>query len=247
MIRYERFTKRFGSLTAVHELDLELRAGETLALVGPNGSGKSTTLKAALGLVRASSGRVLVDGRKVAEAGRSARGRIGYLPQRISFPEGCTAREVMCFYARIRGIEVGQVTALLSRVGLADAAERTAEQFSGGMRQRLGLAIALLGEPEVLVLDEPTAALDPTGSLDVRDLIADIHAQGTAVLLSSHDLTEVAILADRIAIFEAGRLKAAGTRGELGRSLGVEGAGIEDLYRVATGAATPKSRLFGVA
>jgi len=236
MIHYHRFTKHFGKLVAVSALDLEVRAGETLALIGPNGSGKSTTLKASLGLVRPSEGRVAVDGVDVAAQGRSARARLGYLPQRMSFPEGCRAREVIEFFARLRGVPIAECDALLDRVGLLDAAGRVADGFSGGMKQRLGLAIALLGSPRALVLDEPTAALDPTGSLMVRDLIADIRAEGTTVLLSSHDLGEVAALADRVAIFVAGRLVALGSPGELARSLPAptRNPGLEEIYRAVT-------------
>ena len=236
MIRYERFGKRFGKLVAVSGLELEVVPGETLALIGPNGSGKSTTLKAALGLVRPTEGRVVVGGMEVASAGRAARTRLGYLPQRLSFPEGCTAREAMAFYARLRGAAPGEIGRLLERVGLADAAGRVADGFSGGMKQRLGIAVALLGGPDALVLDEPTAALDPTGSLTVRDLVAEIRAEGTTVLLSSHDLGEVAALADRVAVFVAGRLAALGTPAELARSVGTGARtpDLEDIYRAVT-------------
>src|SRR5690606_37046008 len=149
MIRYDGFTKRFGRLTAVDALDLDVRAGETLALIGPNGSGKTTTLKAAIGLVRPTAGRIRVDGRDAAD--RHARARLGYLPQRLSFPEGCTAREALRLYARLRGVR-DDAGRLLERVGLDGAADRPANAFSGGMRQRLGLAIALLGGPRALVL-----------------------------------------------------------------------------------------------
>ena len=214
MIRYEMFAKSYGRVLAVAGLNLEVRAGETLALIGPNGSGKSTTLKAAVGLVRPSRGRVLVAGVDVADC-PLARARLGYLPQRVSFPEGVTARDAMRFYGRLRGAPPDEVDRLLQRMGLADAADRVTEGFSGGMRQRLGLAIALLGRPGVLLLDEPSAALDPTGALLVRDLIGEIAAEGTTVLLSSHDLAEVDALADRVAIFASGRVSAAGTIAEL--------------------------------
>jgi Cu-processing system ATP-binding protein len=228
VIRYERFGKTYGRVRAVEELDLEVRAGDTLALIGPNGSGKSTTLKAAVGLVRPTGGRVLLDGVDVALDPR-ARAGLGYLPQRVSFAEGVTAREAMRFYASLRGAGVGEVERLLDRVGLADAADRATDGFSGGMRQRLGIAVALLGRPRVLLLDEPSAALDPTGSLLVRDVIGGIAAEGTTVLLSSHDLSEVDALADRIAIFAGGRMRALGALAELERDAAV--TGLEAVYR----------------
>jgi Cu-processing system ATP-binding protein len=221
MIRYEGFTKQFGSLVAVCGLDLEVARGETLALIGPNGSGKTTTLKAALGLVRPTAGRVLVEGHDVAAEGRAARAVLGYLPQRLAFPDGCTARDVMRFYARLRSAPDAQVAPLLERVGLADAALRDVDGFSGGMRQRLGIAIALLGRSRALVLDEPSASLDPTGALFVRDVIDGIRREGTTVFLSSHDLTEVAALADRVGVFVQGRLVALGAPRDLVRALGL--------------------------
>jgi ABC-type multidrug transport system ATPase subunit len=221
MIRYEGFTKQFGGLVAVCGLDLEVGRGETLALIGPNGSGKTTTLKAALGLVRSTAGRVLVESHDVATDGRAARAVLGYLPQRLAFPDGCTARELMRFYARLRSAPDSQVAPLLERVGLDDAAGRNVDGFSGGMRQRLGLAIALLGRSRALVLDEPSAALDPTGALFVRDVIDGIRQDGTTVFLSSHDLTEVAALADRVGVFVRGRLVALGTPKDLVRALGL--------------------------
>lgn len=235
MITYTGFSKWFGHVRAVDGLNLDVRAGETLAFIGPNGSGKTTTLKAALGLVHATSGRVVVGGYDIATDGRHARARLGYLPQRLAFPEGCTARELLRFYARMRHAWVGEVERVLSRVALDDAADRAVDVFSGGMRQRLGLAIALLGAPDALVLDEPTAALDPSGSLLLRDLLAEIRREGTTVLLSSHDLAEVASLADRIGIFVAGRLALLGPTADLVRGLGA--SGLEETYRRVTAAA----------
>lgn len=250
MIRYEQFTKRFGRVLAVDSLDLEVMAGETLALIGPNGSGKTTTLKAALGLVRATGGRVLVDGLDADGQGREARRHVGYLPQRLTFPDGLTAREVLRLYARVRGAE--PELRLLDRVELLDAADRAVDGFSGGMRQRLGIAIALLGSPQVLVLDEPTASLDPSGALTVRDIVTRIANEGTTVLLSSHDLAEVAALADRVAVFVGGRLRALGTPADLARAVEPKDlrihhgdfvgsvAALEDVYRRVT---TPPPQL----
>ena len=229
MIRYEGFTKRYGGILAVDALDLEVRRGETVALVGPNGSGKTTSLKALVGLVRPSAGRVFAGGFDASLEGPAARTRLGYLPQRLSFPDGATARDTMRFFARLRGAQGSEAGPLLERVGLDAAADRPVDGFSGGMRQRLGLAIALLGRPVALVLDEPSAALDPSGALLVRDLIREIAAEGTTVLLSSHDLAEVAALADRIAIFVEGRLRAEGSLGHLEAASGRRG--VEAVYR----------------
>ncbi|HEU5050049.1 MAG TPA: ABC transporter ATP-binding protein [Gemmatimonadales bacterium] len=239
MISYEGFGKRFGAVTAVHTLDLSIRSGETFALIGPNGSGKSTTLKALVGLVHPSSGRILMDGHDATHAGPEARARLGYLPQRLVFPEGWTARETMRFHARLRHADEDAIDDLLARVGLGDDADRPVEEYSGGMRQRFGLAIALLGRPAALVLDEPSAALDPSGALLIRDILEGIRAEGTTVLLSSHDLAEVAALADRIGVFVGGRMAAIGTLPELE---GLSGArGIEAVYRRLSSGVRPVS------
>jgi Cu-processing system ATP-binding protein len=234
MIRYEQFTKRYGSIAAARDVTFCVAPGETLAVIGPNGSGKTTTLKALVGLIRPTSGRVLVNRLDATSGGATARSAVGYLPQRLAFPEGITARTALRLYARLRSVPSGQADMLLERVSLGDAADRVVDGFSGGMRQRLGLAAALIGEPPVLVLDEPTAALDPTGALLVRDLLAEIRRDGITVLLSSHDLAEVASLADRIAIFTAGRVSAVGTLDEL--ELWASVRGIEEVYRHLTGA-----------
>ncbi|HEX6643246.1 MAG TPA: ABC transporter ATP-binding protein [Gemmatimonadales bacterium] len=233
MIRYRGFTKRFGDVVAVQGLDLDVGPGETLALIGPNGSGKTTTLKALVGLVRPTAGSITVGGVDALTDGPAARARLGYLPQRLTFPEGATAQETLRFFARLNRLDGSLVDPLLERVGLDDAAGRVVDGFSGGMRQRLGLAVALLGDPAALVLDEPTAALDPTGALMVRDLLERIRESGTTILLSSHDLGEVAALADRIAVFAAGRIAGAGTLAELESRCGCRG--IEGVYRTMTG------------
>ncbi|MEN8377125.1 MAG: ABC transporter ATP-binding protein, partial [Gemmatimonadota bacterium] len=147
MIRYTEFTKHYGQVEAVKDLTMEVRDGETLALIGPNGSGKTTCLKGALGLVRPTTGSVEVAGRDPFRE-PDARAAIGYLPQRLGFPEGATAEEILRFHAGLRGADAARVGDLLDRFGLADAGSRRADTFSGGMRQRLGLAVTLVGDPE---------------------------------------------------------------------------------------------------
>ncbi|MNR81126.1 putative ABC transporter ATP-binding protein YxlF [compost metagenome] len=206
MIRIEQLVKTYGSVEAVRGLDLEARPGEVLALLGPNGAGKSTTMKTLVGLVPPTRGRVLIDGIDVVKFPREARKLIGYLPQRVAFYENLTAREVLAFFAKLRGADLKRNASLLERVGLGYAADRKTLGFSGGMLQRLGLAVALLGDPRLLILDEPTVGLDPEGSMLFKEIIREQHQAGTTVLLSSHLLGEIQSLCDRIAICLQGRI-----------------------------------------
>jgi ABC-type multidrug transport system ATPase subunit len=206
MIRIEKLVKSYGAVQAVRGLDLSARPGEVLALLGPNGAGKTTTMKTLVGLVPPTSGRLLIDGIDVVKEPRKARRLIGYLPQRVAFYDNLTAREVMAFFAKLRGADKRQTAMLFERVGIAHAADRKTSGFSGGMLQRLGLAVALLGEPRLLVLDEPTVGLDPEGSILFKEIIRERHQAGTTVLLSSHLLGEIQSLCDRIAICLQGRI-----------------------------------------
>jgi ABC-type multidrug transport system ATPase subunit len=230
MIEYRGFTKRFGAILAADDVSLSIGEGETLGLIGPNGSGKTTTLKALVGLVRPTGGAVLVHGRDVHTGDPAARAGIGYLPQRVTFPEGMRAVDVIRLYARLRQVDLANPFQLLDEVGLTEAANRAVDDFSGGMRQRLGLAVSLLGDPHTVVLDEPSAALDPSGALRMRDLIGRIRQRGCTVLLCSHDLGEVAQLSDRIALFVRGQVRAIGTLSHLaGEARTV--VDIEQVYR----------------
>ncbi|MEO7648047.1 MAG: ABC transporter ATP-binding protein [Gemmatimonadaceae bacterium] len=236
MIVYQGFTKRYSDVLAVEPLSLTVEQGETLALVGPNGSGKTTLLKGAAGLVRATAGHIAIGGFDVAKRGREARRAVGYMPQRLGFPEGATPREVLRLIARLRETDLPRPELLLDRVGLEDVLDRQIETLSGGMRQRLGLAIALLGDPAVLLLDEPSAALDPTGALLMRDLLCALRQEGKTIVISSHDLMEAEAVADRLAVFVAGKLVGVGEPAELASSLDLKhGAGVEEIYRRLTG------------
>ena len=205
MIRVEGLTKRYGSLTAVDGLSFDVEPGETFALIGPNGAGKTTTLKVLLGLTRPDAGRVALGEAGLAPADARARHDLGYVPQRVEFPPGRTVSEVLAFFADLRGLPRSAVGRALDRVGLADHAGRRANELSGGYTQRLSLAQALLGDPALLVLDEPTASLDPEATWEFRSLLEQLRREHKTVILSSHLLSEVERVADRVLILLDGR------------------------------------------
>lgn len=209
-------SKRYGSVHAVKDVTFTLNAGETIALVGHNGAGKTTLIKLMLGLIRPTTGTVSVLGEDPARGDFHVRQRLGYLPESVSFHMALTGRETLAFYARLKRVELSSADALFERVGLAqEAADRPVRTYSKGMRQRLGLAQALLGEPRVLLLDEPTSGLDPALRRSFYDLITDLRAGGATVLLSSHALTELEDRADRVIIVNRGIKIADGTLDEL--------------------------------
>lgn len=206
MIRAEGLTKRYGSTTAVEDLSFEVAPGETFALIGPNGAGKTTTLKLLLGLARPHSGRISVGPEGLPPTDPRARHALGYVPQRVEFPGGRTVAEVLGFFADLREIPRSSVARALERVGLSGIAGRRASQLSGGYTQRLSLAQALLGDPALLVLDEPTASLDPEATWEFRSLLEQLRREGKTILLSSHLLSEVERVSDRVLILVSGRL-----------------------------------------
>ena len=215
MITFRRFRKVFGHQVAVADLTLDVRPGETLALLGPNGSGKTTTLKAAAGLIRPTSGEVLLGEPGHPASLPSARNLVSFLPQRVTFPDTLTGRDVIEFYRELRGTPAARTDEVLRFASLNGAAGRAVGTYSGGMLQRLGLAVAVLPQAPVFLLDEPTAALDPDG-LAAFYLVVERHvAEGRTVLFTSHQLGDVERLADRFAVLVAGRLVAVLTQREL--------------------------------
>ncbi|HVL26964.1 MAG TPA: ABC transporter ATP-binding protein [Acidimicrobiales bacterium] len=207
--------KRYGRQVAVDDVSLEVRRGEVLGLLGPNGAGKTTVIKMLLGLARPDAGEVMLLGRPGADP--AARTRVGYLPELFRYQPWLSAAEVVALHARLSGVEVPERDRRqsLAVVGLAGRAGDRVGGFSKGMQQRLGLAVALLGGPEVVVLDEPTSALDPPGRVDVRDIVLGLKAAGVAVLLNSHLIGEVERVCDRVVILDRGRVAASGTLAEL--------------------------------
>jgi ABC-2 type transport system ATP-binding protein len=210
-IRTAGLRKEYGSVTALHDLDLTVEAGEAFGFLGPNGAGKSTTIDLLLGFATPTAGSAEVLGRDVTAAGGDCRRGVGVLPEGYSVFEGLTAREHLRSICRLKGVE-DDPDRLCDAVGLDDAdRDRPAGGFSKGMRQRLVLATALAGEPDLLVLDEPSAGLDPTGISTLREIVRTAVNDGTAVFFSSHHLAEVEAVCDRVGIMNDGRLAAVDT------------------------------------
>ncbi|MGV8872710.1 MAG: ABC transporter ATP-binding protein [Rhodococcus sp. (in: high G+C Gram-positive bacteria)] len=211
MIRTTGLTKSYGSVQAVDGVDLDVRAGDIYGFVGANGSGKTTTVRMLLGLVLATSGQMQVLGEDMPRRRRSVLPRVGALIENpAAYPNLSGRRNLTLLDAagpggsrRTRNTRVGEA---LEQVGLAGVGKRPVKQYSLGMRQRLGLAAALMRTPELLILDEPTNGLDPQGILEIRELLLGLHAQGTTIFLSSHLLAEVEQLCDRVGVLDRGRL-----------------------------------------
>jgi ABC-2 type transport system ATP-binding protein len=210
----DRLVKRYGDRAVVDGVSLEVRSGELVALLGPNGAGKTTTVEIVEGYRQADGGRVSVLGTDPARGGRTLRARVGLMLQGGGIDPRARPRETLVQYGRFHD-EPRDADELLDLVGLRGVATTRYRLLSGGERQRLGLALALVGRPEVLVLDEPTAGMDPEARAATRAIVTAEREAGAAILLTSHDLADVERLADRIVIIDAGRVVASGTPDEL--------------------------------
>jgi len=207
-------TKHFGRVPAVRDLTFEVPDGQVTGFLGPNGAGKTTTLRMVLGLVRPAAGTALIDGRPYASLARPRR-VVGAVLEATGFHPGRRGRQHLRILAEVTGVPDRRVHEVLDQVGLTADADRRVGGYSLGMRQRLGLAAALLGDPRVLVLDEPANGLDPAGMAWLRGLLRDLAGEGRAVVVSSHVLAEVAQTVDRVVIVHEGRLRFAGGLAEL--------------------------------
>ena len=209
---HKRFRSRFGRTesVALDGVDLEVPRGEAFGLIGPNGAGKTTFIKCLLGIAHPDSGDIALLGGRPGDP--RARARVGYLPERLALPGAWTARAFLASVGRLKGIvlERPAIDALLDRLGLTEAAGRRIRGFSKGMRQRLGLAAALLGSPELLVLDEPTDGVDPLGRVEIRQLLAAELSRGATLFINSHLLSETERICTRIGILSRGRLVRSG-------------------------------------
>ncbi|PID53383.1 MAG: ABC transporter [Micrococcales bacterium] len=217
VLQADQLTKRFGTRVALRGVTLHVEPGEVVGLLGPNGAGKSTTVKIVSGLVKPSSGSARLFGQP--SSSPAARRRLGYLPELFRFPDWMTGEQVLRLHAELAGVTPAQrsnrVGQVLERVGLGARGKDRVRGYSKGMSQRLGLAQALVGKPELLLLDEPTSAMDPVGRREVRDLVAELRSEGVAVLLNSHLLSEVEQVCDRVAVVDHGRMRFEGRLADL--------------------------------
>lgn len=222
-IEAENLTKIYRSIRAVDSVSLTIQRGEFFGLIGPNGAGKTTLFRILLGLTAPTAGKMRIMGIDVSVAWpRKIRAYTGYLPENIFFYEHMSGLETLRFYAAIKGAPGSDITGVLEKVGLKDAAKRKVSEYSRGMRQRLGLAQALLGRPEMLFLDEPTSGLDPEGTGMFFNLIREVKDLGVTIVMTSHILREIQDRVDRLGIIGKGRLIAQGTVRELRSRLGLK-------------------------
>lgn len=198
--------KRYGDLETVSDVSLTIDAGERVALLGHNGAGKTTTIRMILGLTPLSGGAINVLG--ASPGSRTARQQTGFLPESVAFHGALTGREQLHHFAQLKSASKSEADDLLDRVGLTAAADRKIRTYSKGMRQRIGLAQVVLGQPKLAILDEPTSGLDPVSRHEFYDIVQELADNGAAVLLSSHALTELELRTDRIAILSKGKLVA---------------------------------------
>jgi ABC-2 type transport system ATP-binding protein len=233
MIEIQRLSKQYGQVRAVDNLTFTVHSGRVTGFVGPNGAGKSTTLRMMLDLTRPTGGHVRIDGVRYRDLDQPLR-RVGALLQARAAHSGRTAVSHLRWLARSNRIPPTRVTRVLELVGLADVARRRVGGFSLGMTQRLGIAAALLGDPPVLLLDEPVNGLDPEGIIWIRTLLRSLAAEGRTVLVSSHLMGEMALTADHVVVLDRGRLVADAPLAELVTSTGT--STLEEAFIRLTGA-----------
>jgi len=222
MIKVVDLTKAFGDFRAVDRLSFEVAPGESVALWGPNGAGKTTVIRSLLGLYSA-RGELWVNGWDVRKDGKKARAAVGYVPQELAFYGDLSARQTLLFFADLKQVHAPRVEEVLAEVGLSNHGDKPVAALSGGMKQRLALAIALLADPPLLMLDEPTSNLDATARDDFIKLLLRQKAGGKTLLLTSHRLEEIELLATRVLVLEDGRLKLTCNRpSELADQLGMQ-------------------------
>jgi ABC-2 type transport system ATP-binding protein len=246
VLEAERLVKEYRGVRAVDEVTLSVQKGEIYGFLGPNGAGKTTTMRMLLGLARPDGGRVAIRNVDPHVDPREAHTALGFLPETLSFYRTLTGRQTLAFFAELKGVARERIDEHLHLVGLQQAADKRVGEYSRGMIQRLGLAQALLGDPEILVLDEPTGGLDPLAHRQVKDLLRDRNRRGVTILFSSHVLTEVQELAHRVGVLRRGKMAAEDTVARLRDKVGLKGGLVLTLANASPEVALAVQRMDGV-
>ena len=235
IISAKHLRKTYGHTTAVDDLTLEVKEGEFFGFLGPNGAGKTTTIRMLTGIIPADSGEISIDGLAVHNRENISR-VVGVMPESRGFYHWMTAEEYLLFFAQLYEIKdaKSRVKFLLDQVSLTERKQSKIGTYSRGMKQRLGLARALINQPKILFLDEPTLGLDPQGQEDIKDILQQLNRQGVTILFSSHLLEEVSVLCSRIAIINHGKLVTSGTLEELMKQTNHQGGSLKDVFLTLT-------------
>ena len=221
-IEVNGLVKTFNGFRAVDNISFKVRSGEIFGFLGPNGAGKTTTIKSILGLIHANSGEITIKGINIRNNEKEAKKFVGYLPERVAFYDNLTALQNLSFYAEMKNASKEECKALIVEFGLEDAMDKKVGKFSKGMTQRLGMARAVLGNPPILILDEPSGGLDPRGVILIRDKIREMKKKGSTIFVSSHILSEIQALCDRVGIINNGVLVAKDTVSHLRKRLNLK-------------------------
>ena len=232
-IEVNNLTKIYDKIPVVKNLSFNVKKGEIFGFLGPNGAGKTTTIKTMLGLIHKNSGSVKINGIDVSTDGKKIKKTIGYLPERVAFYDNLTALQNLYFYAEMKNIPRGQCVNLLIEMGLKEHAHKKVGKFSHGMIQRLGMARAILGNPSILILDEPTGGLDPRGVKLIREKMEELNKKGVTIFVSSHILSEIQAVADQVGIINRGVLVAKNSVSQLSNQLKIKPKLILELSKIS--------------
>ena len=232
-VEVRNLTKKYNNFKAVDDVSFNVRSGEIFGFLGPNGAGKTTTIKSMLGLIHANSGEIKINGFDIKKRGKDAKKYVGYLPEKVAFYDNLTALQNMYFYAEMKNIPKEECKPLIEEMGIGDAVNKKVGKFSKGMQQRLGMARALLGNPPILILDEPSGGLDPRGVALIRNKIREMKDKGSTVFVSSHILAEVQEVCDRVGIIDKGVLVAEDSVSKLSVKLNLKPKLIIELEKIS--------------
>ncbi len=222
IIDVKNLTKKYKDIIAVNNISFSVKKGEIFGFLGPNGAGKTTTMKSIIGLINTNSGEIEINGFNIKKSEKEAKKNIGYLPEKVAFYDNLTALQNLNFYAEMKDAPKEECKILLEEFGLKDSINKKVGEFSKGMQQRLGMARALLGNPPILILDEPSGGLDPRGVLQIRKKIKELKKTNTTIFVSSHILSEVQEICDRVGIINKGKIVAKDTVNNLSKKLNLK-------------------------